>query len=146
MAFFSGSVIHTVDSKGRINIPARYRNQLGRDAADNGDGLVFYVTTGGPADCLNVIPLEDFEIMASKMEDECGPFLNPNESIRDFTEMMASAEACRCDQNGRLIVPKKHMEKAGIQDEVKIVGLGKRIQLWNPDRFETYILKQNLSK
>ncbi len=141
MIFFSGSSIYTVDSKGRVNIPARYRSQLTRDSSTS-DGLVFYVTTGGNMKCLNVFPPEVFESIAKKMEEECGAILSPNENMPTFTKMMADAESCRCDNQGRLIVPKKHLKEAEIDNKVKIVGLGQRIQLWNPDLFEEYVSKK----
>jgi len=140
--FFSGSVKYAVDSKGRVNIPARFRNQI--QLGDDSEGLMFYVTSGGKTPCLFVYPPRVFEKMAEKMEDEIGPILDPNENMPTYTELMASAEACRCDNQGRLIVPKKHLEWAQISGEVVIIGLGKRIQLWNPRLFEQYIRKSSI--
>ena len=139
--FFSGSVTYAVDQKGRVNIPSKFRNQLQR--GEDAEGLIFYVTTGGKLSCLNVYPPEIFENMAEQMEDETGPILDPNNNMPTYTELMASAESCRCDSQGRLVIPKKHLDAAQIDKEVKIVGLGKRIQLWNPQLFEQYTMKNS---
>jgi len=137
MAFFTGSYNYSVDLKGRVNIPARYRSQMNQDP----EGLYFYVTRG-PNKNLSVFPPEVFENIVEGLEQECGSYLEPNDNRKKYLSTMATAQSCRCDQQGRLIVPKDHLEYADITGEVKIVGLRNRIELWNPTLFEQYVAEQ----
>lgn len=136
--FFAGSVLYGVDKKGRINIPAQFRMQLDASKALSGNGQLFYVTVGLEK-CLNVYPESTFEAMVSKMEEETGASLDPNENMPRFVKIMGSTQACRADQQGRIIVPKQQLEEVQIENQVRIVGLGKRIQFWNPELYEAYI-------
>ena len=52
---------------------------------------------------------------------------------------MSNAQPCRSDQQGRIIIPKEHLDYAQIKEEVLIVGLGSRIELWNPELFDKSI-------
>lgn len=136
--FFAGSVLYGVDKKGRINIPAQFRMQLDASKALGGNCQLYYVTVGLEK-CLNVFPEHTFEAMVSKMEEETGATLDPNENMPKFVKIMGSAQTCRADQQGRIIVPKKQLEEVKIESQVRIVGLGRRIQFWNPDLYEAYI-------
>lgn len=141
MAFFTGSYKYSVDVKGRVNIPARYRSQIEEDS----EGQFFYVARG-PNINLSVFPPEVFENMIEGLERECGSYLEPNDNRRKYLNTMATAQSCRCDKQGRLIVPKEHLEYAKINGEVKIVGLRNRIELWNPDLFDQYVNEQSSSE
>ncbi len=137
--FFAGSFDHTVDEKGRINIPASFRSQLPAS-----DDFFFYVTVGREG-CLYVFPPEIFEHMSLDMEKDTGSFLNPNINKVVFTQTMALSQPCHCDAQGRLVIPKQHLDRAKIDGKVKIVGLRDRMQLWNPDLFERYIQSIEMS-
>lgn len=130
--FFAGSFDHTVDEKGRVNIPATFRSQLPAS-----DEFFFYVTLGIEG-CLYVFPPEVFEQMSNEMEKDTGSFLNPNSNKIVYTQIMALTQPCHCDAQGRLVIPKTHLEKARIGVKVKIVGLKNKMQLWNPEFFEKY--------
>lgn len=138
---FSGQFKYTVDSKGRINIPAPFRSQLpDKSAEDEGgtDGIFFHVTFGVDP-CLYAFPRSVFKEEVSKLEEECGSFFAPKDKIKLFRRIMSNAQPCRSDQQGRIIIPKEHLEYAQIQEEVLIIGLGSRIELWNPELFKESI-------
>jgi MraZ protein len=137
--FFAGSYDHTVDDKGRINVPADFRNQL------PASGEYFFYVTVGQEGCLYVFPPEIFEAMSSEMEKDTGSFLVPNSNKAMYTRIMAMSQQCHCDAQGRLLVPKTHLETAKINGKVKIVGLKDKMQLWNPELFEKYIQSAVLS-
>ena len=136
--FLAGSFLYKVDAKGRINIPSNFRSQIEPAVSLSGEGQMFYVTTD-PEGCLNVFPENIFQDIASKMEGEIGSYLSPNPKMKTYVKVMASAKPCRSDQQGRIIVHKDQLEVADIKDQVLIVGLGQRMQLWNPSRYEVYI-------
>lgn len=137
---FSGQFNYTVDSKGRVNIPAPFRSQLPDKSADDGgaDGIFFHVTFGVDP-CLYAFPRSVFKEEVSKLQEECGSFFAPKDKIKLFRRIMSNAQPCRSDQQGRIIIPKEHLEYAQIQEEVLIIGLGSRIELWNPALFKESI-------
>jgi MraZ protein len=138
MPNFFGSHKYLVDSKGRVNIPKRFWEQL----PENVEKILFYVTLGPnasePFQCLTIFLQEDFEIMAKKMKEECGTFVNPNNMRKNLLKMTGHAQQCRPDKQGRIMIPKDLLDRAKIVNEVKIVGSIDQIELWNPDVFEQY--------
>jgi MraZ protein len=137
---FSGKFLYTVDAKGRVNIPAPFRSQLS-EASEN----TFHIAQG-PNDCLFVYPREIFMHTAAKLESKYGSLATPDEERRYFLEMMADAHPARCDQQGRIIVPQDHLAYAKIKNEVLIIGVLNKMELWNPKLFETFIEDSRLSK
>ena len=147
MPNFFGSYTYTVDSKGRVNIPAPFRSQLPEPSEE----VVFYVTIGpntkGTHKCLSIFLKGNFEAITSGMKKECGTFLSPkNNKRKNFLKMMGNAQLCKWDNQGRIIIPKELLEKAEISDKVKIVGSVDLIELWNPARFAEYTEEDDLSE
>jgi MraZ protein len=149
MTFFTGSDTYTVDSKFRVTVPAQYTSQLLDRPGQTAEGLTFfavkYSLSGGKFKCIYLILPETFKDMAARMKEECGPILSPNDNMPTYTRLMASAKECRCDRQGRLIIPRKHLEYAQIDQSVMIVGLDDIIQLWKPSQYELYISEPQLS-
>ena len=148
MTFFVDSGIYKVDQKGRVNIPSRYTNQLIEKPGDTAEGLIFYATkysfSDGKFKWINLLLPDIFKNLAAKMKEECGPILNPNKNIKAYNRLMASAKECRCDRQGRIIIPRKHLDYAHITYEVMIVGSDDVIQLWNPELFEEHIVEPDI--
>lgn len=132
MLAFSGQFLYTVDAKGRINIPAAFRNQLSDESLNT-----FHIAFG-PEESLFVYPREVFVHIASKLEEKYGSLATPNEERRFFLEMMANAQPSRCDQQGRIIVPKTHLEYSNIESEVLIIGAVTKLEFWNPRHYEEF--------
>ncbi len=133
---FSGNFKYTVDSKGRVNIPAPFRNQV----SDN----TFHITYG-PNTSLFVYPRERFKEFSMKLESSYGSLASSNEERRYLLRVMHDAHPSRCDQQGRIIVPKKHLEHAKIEKVVLIVGVISRMEFWNPELFEEFMNNGSLS-
>ncbi len=140
MFIFSGKFLYTVDAKGRINIPATYRNQLGEESNN-----VFHVTPG-PNECLFVYPQDIFLQIASKLEEKYGSLSTDDEERRYFLETMGNAQPSRCDQQGRIIVPKEHLEYAKVDKEVLIIGAFNKFEFWNPNQYEQFIKSSKNSR
>lgn len=142
MPVFSGQFKYSLDSKGRVNIPALFRNQLQiklEDGTESQDNLFFYISFGKEP-CLYIYPSMVFNTVAQKLQEESDSlFGGEEEQVKLFRKFMAKSQPSRCDSQGRIIVPKEHIEYAGIQNEVLIVGVGNRIEFWNPERFEKSI-------
>ena len=143
MPVFSGQFKYTFDSKGRVNIPAPFRTQLQEkreDGSDSQDNLFFHITHGEEP-CLYVYPRSEFKKVADKLQSMSDPLLGveDTEKLKLFRRIMSFAQPVRGDQQGRIVIPKEQIEFAGITDEVLIVGMGNRIELWNPETFKEYV-------
>ncbi|MFH1943392.1 MAG: hypothetical protein ABIL68_14925 [bacterium] len=139
MLLFSGEFKNTVDSKGRISIPAVFRNQLSDESWNT-----FHITIGSNKN-LTVYPREVFIHVASNWEKSYGSLATPEEQRRFLLDMMANAQPTRCDQQGRIIVPKKHLDYAKIVREVTIIGMVTKIEFWNPDMYADFMRRGMLT-
>ena len=115
---FSGCYIHSVDEKNRISIPAKFRVQLGDK----------FVITKGPDGCLWLLPDQQWNAVLAKSAKSV--------AIQRF--FLASAEQCSLEPKGRCLLPdvlRKHADLRG-GDEVVVVGLANRIEIWSVRRWD----------
>lgn len=114
----SGCYIYSVDEKNRISIPTKFRQYLS-DA---------FILTKGPDGCLWVLPIKQWEIILSKSAGSV--------AIQRF--FLASAIQCVLGDKGRCLLPDNLRKHADIKpgDEVAIVGLMNRIEIWSARRWE----------
>ncbi|MCL5264189.1 MAG: division/cell wall cluster transcriptional repressor MraZ [Chloroflexi bacterium] len=119
---FMGEFEHTVDDKGRLAIPAKFRSRFA-------DGLV---VTRGLDGCLFVFTVLEWTALADKIAKL--PMANPD--ARSFQRMMFSgATNCQLDQQGRFVLPTFLREKAGISNEAVIIGVNTRLEIWARERW-----------
>jgi MraZ protein len=138
MPFFTGSYDYTVDSKGRMNIPASFRKQLNPGQAESNVFITLNKIENFTFLC--ILTQDHFQTISSEPSLSSGGPFNPDPSkMRQFLSIMKEAQDCHYDEQGRLIIPKKFIEKADIRGQVTIVGAREYIQLWNPDAFQKYI-------
>lgn len=121
---FFGEHEHTLDEKGRITIPAAYRQALDK-------GLFI---TRGLDGCLFAYTLEDWQIMAEKLRNLPTTDLN----ARNFTRQMFSGSECKPDRQGRVLLPPSLRKHAGLNpgDEVVIIGVDARLEIWSRSRWD----------
>lgn len=131
---FLGSFKYSIDSKGRVAIPARMRKFVNPEANDT------FVLTRGTEKCIDVYPMDHWKELVSNKLDNLNAF-DPQEAkfLRMFLEEAAED---KFDSQARLTIPKNLIEFAGIQKDVLIKGVNKFIEIWNPDTYEAY-LKDN---
>ncbi len=122
---FLGQYTYTLDDKGRLTIPARFREDLPESV----------VITRGLDRCLTVYPIHKWEEIAQKVNalsitDPRGRALR-----RIFFADATSAEP---DRQGRILLPERLREYAGLElsDDIIIVGLNQFLELWNVQRWE----------
>jgi MraZ protein len=125
---FIGEYIHTIDQKKRLAIPSKFRKNLGRRA----------VITRGLDNCLVLYPMEEWEKMASKLENlPSGPV-----NARGFSRIMLSgATDVELDKLGRILIPDHLKDYAFLRKNVAILGLSNRIELWDERRWCQYKAK-----
>jgi MraZ protein len=121
---FLGEFRHSVDEKGRLTVPARYRQLL----ANGG-----YVTHGLDQNAM-VWQKESFEAVARKLSQQS--FTDP--LVREFSRIfLASAQSVEPDASGRIMVPGFLREKHGFEGETVVVGMGDYFEIWTPAGWET---------
>ena len=119
---FMGEYNDTIDAKGRLIVPAKFREQLGEA----------FVITNGNDGCLNIYTNEDWETFLGKLQ------LLPNnrdkrEIVRKF---VAQANMVEIDKQGRILVPPALREHAGLEKDVVLAGVIDKIEVWDKDRWE----------
>jgi MraZ protein len=133
MSSFKGSFTYTVDSKGRINIPAKMRKNLSPEANNS------FVITRGYEQCIFLYPHDEW----LKMENEIRKLQQTDPQHRFFTRMlMQYATDAELDGQSRIILPKELVHFANIENDVFILGAFERIEVWNPALFEQYLNSQ----
>ncbi|MBC7249274.1 MAG: division/cell wall cluster transcriptional repressor MraZ [Anaerolineae bacterium] len=124
---FSGEFEHTVDAKGRVTIPAKFRDALA-------DGL--YLTRGLDG-CLFAYPPDAWRQIAEQIADRP---LTEN-GARSFSRMLYSSTECRLDKQGRILIPAQLREYAAIENEAVIIGMNSRLEIWSKERWREFTAK-----
>jgi MraZ protein len=133
---FKGSYSYSVDSKGRINIPARLRKYVSTEANDT------FVVTRGYDQCLYVYPLDEW----TRLELEIRQLSSTNPKHRFFMRrLLECATESQLDGQFRIMIPKDLLQFAGIENDVLIIGVLEHIEVWNPRIYEAYLKTQDES-
>ena len=122
---FRGAHYHSVDDKGRVIIPLRFRTELGTN----------FVITKGLDRCLFVYRDDDFTAMEKKLDEQ--PALDRH-TIRLQRWLSAEAVESQVDNQGRVAIPANLREFAGISEDVVIVGASSRIEIWSKIGWEAF--------
>ena len=122
---FLGQYEHTFDEKGRLIIPARFRELLGEE----------FIITFGLDSCLFIYPIDEWKILSEKIKS----FPLGKKDARAFGRILFSrASNCSMDTQGRVSVMKYLKEYAHINKEIMIIGVGDRIEVWSKDLWQKY--------
>ena len=123
---FMGEYNHTIDPKGRLIIPAKFREALGDE----------FVVTKGLDGCLFVYANTEWNNFEEKLRTL--PLTNKN--ARQFTRFfLAGAAACEVDKQGRIRIPQVLREFAKLEKDVVLVGVASRIEIWSKEVWEESI-------
>jgi len=121
---FLGEYEHTIDSKGRLAVPAKFRTQMDQGA----------VISKGMGTCLSVYTMarwdeKSAELVAGKSNDE----------LRDFERRVyPSASEVELDGQGRMVIPAKLRTYANLGTEVTVAGVRDHIEIWDRTAWQTY--------
>lgn len=129
MTFFQGHEYYSIDSKGRVNIPARMRKVLSPDANDT------FTLTRGFKKCIAAYPLDEWEKI-QKILYQKNQFDEDDDYIISMMLMWCSDTTL--DGQQRIVLPKKLLDFAGIDSKVFILGKMDHIEFWNPDEFDRF--------
>ena len=118
---FIGKFEHTLDDKGRLIIPSKFRANLGER---------FYLLRSVNAECLWIMPEPEFESYIEKVSEKIPTTDVPGQ--RWLRNLNASAHLCEPDRQARVLVPQTHRDIAKIEDSnVTLVGARDHIELWS---------------
>jgi MraZ protein len=122
---FYGEYSHTIDDKGRLSVPAKFREHLERGV----------VATRGLDTCLFLYRVDDWHVLAEKLASL--PLSDKNS--RAFARLMlAGAWDAKLDSQGRVLVADYLREYAGLGKHVTVTGLHNRIEVWAEDAWYAY--------
>ncbi len=120
---FMGEYSHTIDAKGRLIVPAKFREKLGDE----------FVVTKGLDGCLFVYPLEEW----ANIEQAFRKVPLTNKKARDFVRFFfAGAASCEVDKQGRILLPASLRAYAGLNKEIVSAGVLNRVEIWDKEKWE----------
>ncbi|WP_301962496.1 division/cell wall cluster transcriptional repressor MraZ [uncultured Megasphaera sp.] len=125
---FMGEYSHTIDAKGRVILPAKFRDELGSS----------FVVTRGLEGCLSVYTMEAWINLANGMKK----LKASKENVRAFKRFLfGSAAEVEFDRQGRILIPGTLREYAQLKKDVTILGTGDKIEIWAQAAYEEYAAK-----
>jgi len=136
MATFRGSYQHSIDHKGRISIPARFRKVLSGDASDT------FIILRGLEACVALYPLDEWR----RMEERLRSRSFHDEINRRFLRLMSlDLNEGTLDAQGRVALPPRLLAHAHLTKEAMVNGVVDHIEIWDPAGFEEYLKSSNRS-
>lgn len=124
---FLGQFDHTIDAKGRMAVPARFRGQLEKGA----------VISKGMGTCLSVYTMQRWEEKSAELVEG-----KTSEDLRDFERRIyPSASEVELDGQGRLVIPGRLRAYAGLDSEVTVAGVRDHIEIWDRVTWQEYQTK-----
>jgi len=130
----TGEYQHTIDAKGRLFIPSKLREELGD---------TFYITVGMDP-CLSIYSLESWNGFIDRFNSM------PYSRSRRMRPLFANAAKCELDGQGRILIPQKLRDYAGLKKEITVIGVSSRAEIWDSERWrrieEEELTAENLSE
>jgi MraZ protein len=129
VSVFLGTHTPRLDDKGRLFLPAKYRDELA-------GGLVI---TKGQERCLFVFPMAEF----TRITERAGEAPVTGKAVRDYLRVLfASASDETPDKQGRITIPPALREYAGLQRDCAVVGANTRLEIWDAEAWQSYLAQQ----
>ena len=121
---FMGEYNHTVDEKGRLIVPSKFREQLGDE----------FVVTKGLDGCLFIYPEDEWERIEKRFREVPLTTQDARKFARFF---FAGAATCEIDKQGRILIPQVLRNHAEIDKDAVLVGVLNRVEIWSRKRWES---------
>ena len=122
-----GEFHHNLDTKGRLILPAKIRENLGEK----------FIITKGIDKCLFVYPLNEWESIIQKYRE-----LPNTKEARDFMRFFLSgASECEFDRLGRINISEPLLKYASLNRECVIIGVNEHLEIWNKDLWDNFVLE-----
>jgi MraZ protein len=124
---FSGMSVHSVDAKGRIILPLKFREELGEE---------FYITSGF-SDNVQIMSVDEFNRLREQIRQ-----LPANKALALQYILLSAATLVAPNSQGRIQIPQKLRTDSAIEGEAVVVGMDTRIEIWNKDKFDEFMAIQ----
>ncbi len=123
---FRGSSFHTVDEKGRLIIPTRFRDVI---RAGGGEGIMVSRMDG----CLLAYCMEEW----AKIEGRILALAEKSDSMRRFRRVfIGGASYCACDKQGRILIPPPLRAYGGLERDIVLVGVLDHFEIWSREQWD----------
>ena len=126
---FYGEYEHTIDEKGRLIVPSKLRAPMKDNFIDR-----FFITRGFEK-CLFVFTEQEWKRIEEKFRQLPFTKSDARNLARNF---YSNASESECDKQGRILIPKRLLEYAGLKKEVIIIGVSKRIEIWDKEAWKIF--------
>lgn len=132
MAFFTSEYTGKLDVKGRLVLPAKMKANLPEAASTE------LFMREGFEPCLELYPLIEYKKIYSKIA-------GLNEFNAEFRKLQRNffrgSTTVELDSAGRLLIPKSMLQYASLDKEIVVVGMGNRMEIWNPEEYDKFLIK-----
>jgi len=134
MPMFMGEYHHTIDEKGRIIIPAKFREMLGDT----------FIVTRGIENCLFVYPNDEWQKIVTKLESLPFTRRDARQFVRFF---LSGATIAEFDKQGRVNLTSPLIDYAKLQKDCVVIGTGSRLEIWSKEDWDSFFdsAKDNMS-
>jgi MraZ protein len=129
MSRFRGAFTYSLDEKGRVSIPARFRKALSPEAQET------FIVSRGPNGCLRAFPLDEWD----KKEDSLKRQFESADTVRAARHIQSTLSESVLDSQGRISLSADQVAIAGINRNVLLIGNPGFVELWDPERFKAYM-------
>ena len=120
---FMGEYNHSIDAKGRIIVPSKFREKLGDQ----------FIVTKGLDGCLWVFSSSEWETFSEKLTS----LPVARKDARNFSRFfLAGATEAETDKMGRILIPQVLRDYAGLEKDAVLIGAGSRVEIWNKAAWE----------
>ncbi|MBR4395564.1 MAG: division/cell wall cluster transcriptional repressor MraZ [Eubacteriaceae bacterium] len=123
---FIGRYRHTIDEKGRVSIPAKFREELGETVV---------ITESVDGRCLYVFSMDEYAVKFKNMNDIAFSDDDENKAARYMGALSTYSDI---DKQGRIIIPQEFRSDVELVRDVVILGAFSRVEIWNSDKWEEY--------
>ncbi|WAH35541.1 division/cell wall cluster transcriptional repressor MraZ [Alicyclobacillus dauci] len=122
---FMGEFEHSLDTKGRLTVPVKFRDGLGTS----------FVVTRGLDKCLFVYPMPEWQILESKLKALPMTRADARSFVRFF---FSGASECELDKQGRILLPQKLRDYAELDKDCTLIGVSNRVEIWDTSVWNNY--------
>ncbi len=130
---FMGEYNHTIDAKGRLIVPSKFREQLGN----------VFVVTKGLDGCLFVYPHEEWQNIEKSFREKPLTSMDARKFTRFF---FAGAAECEVDKQGRILLPANLREYADIEKDIVSIGALNRVEIWSKERWTNTVNYEDMEE
>jgi transcriptional regulator MraZ len=124
----TGTHPRTLDDKKRLTLPKRIREQVGE--------VTQLFAVPGPDQSLWIYTKDELERLSAKLDQTPG---TDSEARRDRRLFFAQMESVDLDRTGRILIPERLVQFAGLEHEVVLLGVRDHMELWSSERWQTYL-------